>query len=188
MILQRLKHETQSYHDQMEVIVDLPARLRSREAYCAVLVRFYGFYAPVEAALDRLDGLAHVLPDITVRRKTPLIACDLAALGRSTHDLPWCAELPALPDVAHALGCLYVLEGATLGGQLIARQLAAGPGVTSDRGGAFFHSYGKETGSMWRSFGAGLAEYANTPEREATIIGAAQQTFRALEHWLAGKG
>jgi heme oxygenase len=190
MIMQRLKRDTQFHHEQIERIVDLPSRLRSREAYRAVLVQFYGFYAPLEASLHRIEGLILALSDVAARRKAGLIARDLLALGLSPSELPAlprCGDLPALPDVAHALGCLYVLEGATLGGQIIARQLAAGPSVTADSGGAFFSGYGPETGPMWRSFGTGLAAYVTTPEREAGVVTAARETFRAFERWLAGE-
>lgn len=190
MIMQRLKRDTRIYHEQIEQIVDLPSRLRSREGYRAVLVKFYGFYAPLEVGLRRIDGLALALSDVAVRRKAGLIARDLVALGVPAAELStlsYCDDLPALPDVAHALGCLYVLEGATLGGQIIARQLTDSLGVTADSGGAFFSGYGPATGPMWRSFGAGLAAYAATPEREAAVVTAARETFRAFERWLAGK-
>jgi heme oxygenase len=190
MIMQRLKRDTQIHHEQIERIVDLPSRLRSRAAYQAVLVQFYGFYVPLEASLRQIEGLKLVLSDMAVRQKTDLIARDLLALGVPASELPalpHCADLPALPNVAHALGCLYVLEGATLGGQIIARQLAGGLGMTAASGGAFFSGYGPETGPMWRSFNAGLTAYVTTPEREAEVLTAALETFRAFERWLAGK-
>jgi heme oxygenase len=190
IILQRLKRDTAHQHEQLERSVDLLARLSSREAYRAVLMQFYGLYAPIEAALDQVDGLALALGDLAARWKTGLIARDLAALDVSageTRSLPCCTALPALPDVAHAFGCLYVMEGATLGRQVITRQIASEVGVLADGGGAFFQGYGPLTGPMWRSFGAGLAAYATTPEREAVIVASAQETFRAFERWLAGK-
>lgn len=190
MILQRLKRDTRSHHEQIEDILDLPTRLRSRDSYRSVLVQFYGFYAPVEAALDMVDGLSLALDDVTARWKTALIADDLGALGvgaDALNVLPRCADLPRLPDVAHAFGCLYVLEGATLGGQVIARQIFDALDITGASGGAFFAGYGSETGLMWRTFGAKLSAYATTPEREASIIAAATQTFGAFAHWLAEK-
>lgn len=188
MILQRLKHATREDHQQVERTVDLGARLRSREAYGAVLARFYGFYAPLEAALAAVDGLALALADLGARSKAGLLARDLATLGVAADQLgalPRCGALPALPDVAHAFGCMYVLEGATLGGQLIARQLG-GLGVTPEAGGAFYTSYGPAVGPMWRSFGASLTAYATTPEREEAMVSTARATFAALEGWLAG--
>lgn len=187
----QLKRDTQVHHHQIEQMVDLPSRLHSRKAYQTVLVQFYGFYAPLEERLRHVEGLALTLSDIALRQKAHLLADDLVALGVPAHELPAlprCTDLPALPSVAHALGCLYVLEGATLGGQIIARQLATVTGRTVGDERAFFSGYGPQTGTMWRSFGIGLAAYAITPEREAAVLTAAKETFRALERWLVGKG
>lgn len=190
MVLQRLKRDTHAYHERIERRINLAARLSSRDGYRSVLARFYGFYAPVEAALSSVEGLSLALGDLAARWKTGLIARDLATLGLSARELPAlprCADIPALPDVAHAFGCLYVLEGATLGGQIIARQIVRALGVAADCGGAFFCGYNQETGLMWRSFGAGLAAYATTSEREAMMLLTARETFCAFDRWLEGE-
>jgi heme oxygenase (biliverdin-IX-beta and delta-forming) len=190
MILQRLKQDTRIYHQQVEEVVDLQHRLSSREGYRSVLEQFYGFYAPLEGALAGVPGLGLVLDDLVARQKTGLLAGDLGALGMTPSALallPRCRELPAMGEVAQALGCLYVIEGATLGGQIISRQISAELQLTPVHGAAFFTSYGTETGSMWRRFGAQLSAYATTPERETMIVDAALETFSTLRGWLAGK-
>lgn len=188
MVLQQLKHETRAQHEQIERVVDLAARFRSREGYRAVLARFYGFYVPLEAALAGVEGLALALDDLVTRWKADRLTRDLVALGLPAGELaalPRCADLPALPAVAHAFGCLYVLEGATLGGQLITRQVTTSLGVTPEYGAAFFSGYGPATGPMWRSFGARLTAHATTPEHAAAMVATAQATFRAFARWLA---
>lgn len=190
MILQRLKQDTRIYHQQIEEVVDLQHRLGSREGYRSVLEQFYGFYAPLEGALVGVAGLDLVINDLGARQKTGLLACDLGALGMTPSELallPHCRELPAMAEIAQALGCLYVIEGATLGGQIISRQISAEFQVTPTYGAAFFTSYGTETGLMWRHFGSQLNAYATTPERETMIVDAALETFSTLRGWLAGK-
>lgn len=190
MILQRLKQDTRIYHQQIEEVVDLQHRLRSREGYRSVLEQFYGFYAPLEGALAGVAGLGLALNDLVARQKTGLLACDLGALGMLPSAitlLPRCRELPAMAEIAQALGCLYVIEGATLGGQIISRQISVELQLTPNQGAAFFTSYGTETGSMWRRFGTQLSAYATTPERETMIVDAALETFSTLRGWLAGK-
>jgi light-regulated signal transduction histidine kinase (bacteriophytochrome) len=49
------------------------------------------------------------------------------------------------------LGALYVLEGQTLGGAVLARR-AAGLGLTRQAGASFLDAYGPERGAMWRGF------------------------------------
>jgi heme oxygenase (biliverdin-IX-beta and delta-forming) len=188
MILQRLKQDTRSSHQQIEELVDLSHRLSSPEGYRSVLEQFYGFYAPLELALAGVTGLELVLDDLVVRQKTGLLARDLGALGMAPDALarlPRCRELPVMAELAHAFGCLYVIEGATLGGQIISRQICAQFQFTPAHGAAFFTSYGTETGAMWRRFGSQLSAYATTPERELMIVDAALETFRTLRHWLA---
>jgi heme oxygenase len=80
-------------------------------------------------------------------------------------------------------GGLYVTEGATLGGQIISRQLEQMLGLSARRGAAFFTSYGLQVGSMWRSFCATLQ--AHTPaEKEDLVVDAAKQTFVCMHQWL----
>jgi heme oxygenase len=61
------------------------------------------------------------------------------------------AQPLARANLNFAVGCLYVLEGATLGGQFISRHLAT-LGIGPANGGLFFHGYGAKTGEMWKSF------------------------------------
>jgi heme oxygenase len=62
---------------------------------------------------------------------------DLQALGctPSLERLPMCAQLPVIDSSAACLGVLYVLEGATLGGQILRRKSLRGwPGRRQRRG------------------------------------------------------
>ena len=56
------------------------------------------------------------------RYRAPLILEDLARLGFPAQP-PLCLAMPSLRTHAQLLGALYVMEGSTLGGQVIARQL-----------------------------------------------------------------
>jgi len=101
--------------------------------------------------------------------------------------LPHCAALPALATEAEGLGCLYVVEGSTLGGQVITRQLLKSLGLTAENGVAFFNGYGAETGLRWKAFGAWLEEGAAQLDHDDAIIAGANETFRTLGDWLFAK-
>ena len=198
MLLHRLRHETRSLHDQLERhprLAPLTTDALSREAYGELLERLLGFYEPLEARLATQEAPV-ALAD---RWKTPLLVRDLHALGRSPAALPRCAALPEVCSAEHVLGCLYVLEGATLGGAVIRRHLARNLGVTPEAGGAFYASYGANVGPMWKAFCAGVEAYevgrwrpamrrqdrAPTDARAAdAVVGAARATFVALDDWL----
>lgn len=186
MILALLKQRTTSAHTRLEQGLDLEKRLQSLTDYRRLLQGFLGLYAPLEMALGSVLE-AHALPlDFAARRKVPLLESDLGALGLSAAEVqavPRCTALPPLPDLPEALGCLYVLEGATLGGQVMARYAARTWGLTPQQGSAFFSSYGTQVGKRWQTFGTVLHTWA-IPDQYERILDTACATFATFEHWL----
>jgi heme oxygenase len=185
-ILIRLKQETHADHVAAERALALHRSLASLTSYRRLIERFWGFYTPLEARLAAHGEWAQYGFDIGPRLKAPALARDLQALDRPTlSGLPCCDALPPDGGFLHALGCMYVLEGATLGGQIIARQAHAALGVTAECGGAFFASYGRHVGPMWRSFQELLVRAAVDEPAASAIVCGAHDTFRAFGAWLA---
>lgn len=182
-LLERLKIETRPAHDRIEAAIDLERRVASREAYRSLLARFYGFHAAWEAVAEA------IAPDRQAFRrrcKTDLLARDLQALEMSAHEiarLPRCHPLMPLPAPAAVLGSMYVVEGSTLGGAIIARDVERRLGLTAETGCAYFRSYGRDTAMMWKSFGAMLAA-ASSPETDDLIVASASRTFDVMHDWL----
>jgi heme oxygenase len=81
-----------------------------------------------------------------------------------------------------ALGSLYVMEGSTLGGQVISRILDRSPDLIGRV--RYFDPYGPRTGAMWRAFRAGLRGRVAAGADRRSIVAAAVQTFELLEDWL----
>jgi heme oxygenase len=183
-ILPRLKQETLPLHQQLEQRVDVLQRLQSVAAYRELLRAFYGFYAPLEQALETFDWPAVGL-EWAERRKVERLETDLQRLGVDLSTIPRCTQLPAVTDAASALGCLYVLEGATLGGQFIQKELASRLQITAENGAAFFNSYGERVGPMWAEFRQVLVSFSTNTEREDQIVRAAKDTFEKFDAWLA---
>lgn len=183
-IARRLRAETREEHAAIEVALGLTGADLSLARYLRRLEQFYGFYWPIEERLTSALGPLGEALDLPVRRKTPLLRADLAALGAAAEP-PLCPYPPPLADPDAALGCLDVLEGATLGGQVICRHVRAALGVTPERGARFFHGYGESTGARWRAFQTALAAAAATAAAQDRIVGAAIATFRALRRWCA---
>ena len=82
------------------------------------------------------------------RKKLPLIEKDLKSLllekSAADHELELIGQ-------HEALGAMYVIEGSTLGGNVIAKQLSKTEGfdgVTFN----FFGCYHENTGAMWKNF------------------------------------
>ena len=188
-ILARLRSETRLEHEAIEAALELTSSTLTRDEYRRTLERFYGFYRPLEAKLSEAGGWTQRGLDLTERQKAPHLEADLRALGVAVPaDLPVCADLPPHATPAAAFGCLYVMEGASLGGQIISRSIEKTLGVTPDTGGRFFHGYGDRTGPMWQAFRTALSEFAVTIAVEDEVVGAAKHTFEKLHRWLSAGG
>ena len=175
-----LRAATREQHDRIEQRVDLAARLASAEEYRGLLARLHGFYAPVEAALAPHAGDIAGL-DFHGRRKASLLLDDVRALGGAEE--PAAEDIPEVRSQAQALGVLYVLEGSTHGGAVIARMARERLGVTRERGASFFCAYGGSVGSRWRAFGDVVEDHTGGTA-PAEMRDAATGCFEALEDWL----
>jgi heme oxygenase len=192
MILQELKEQTRSHHEQVERAIDIPSRLQSRQSYEELLAGMYGLYAPLEERLAAIDGLSGPDYNVASRRKTEKLISDLSALGQSPQEIEHLSRCEALPDLstaARGLGCLYVLEGAALGGQIITKLVRDRLGLTPDNGCRFFAGDAERTPVAWGAFRQHLTSYVEGhPNCQAEVIAAASETFQAFEHWLGKQG
>lgn len=179
-LAQRLRDDTREAHDRIEAALDWERRVATREGYADLLARLHGFHAGFEAAAE---GLAE--PElIEPRRKAHHLRADLAALGWSEARI---ARLPvrqaALAGRADLFGTMYVLEGAHLGGQIIARHVAATLGLTPATGLAFYTGYGPATGALWRGFQDRLEAEFPGAAGDAVVAGA-HRAFETMRLWL----
>jgi heme oxygenase len=186
MIMARLRHDTADYHTRAEQAVDLRSSLSSRNDYRDLLGRLYGYYAPVETALERF---AAEIPELLIhqRRKTQLLESDLRILGHSAATIATLHRseaFPCLSGVASVVGSMYVLEGATLGGRVITRLLEKQLGIRHDSGGAFFASYGDRIDAMWSAFSQAAQRCCTAATQQDVAIKAAIETFESFTAWV----
>jgi heme oxygenase len=187
-ILELLRHETQHSHRALETQLDVLRHTCDLTTYRRLVQRFWGVYAPLEAQLCAQEHWRAHEGELAPRLKTPLLERDMRALGGDGPAPPQCAALPPLDGRAGVFGCLYVLEGATLGGQLITRQLQRNLAIGPENGAAFFSSYGRLVGPMWQRFRALLSEQVAGPEDERAALASAQATFDCFRAWFAAPG
>lgn len=178
---QQLRTATAPSHERLERALHQLGPMLDRERYTWQLKRFHGFLAVWEPALTPWFPPAFLTP----RYKLALVHQDLLALGLDAAEiaaLPLCPESAALcADPDGALGSLYVMEGSTLGGQIITRRLRDAPWCPA-QGLRYFDPYSSETGARWRETLACLAG-AGTGSAP-TIVAGARQTFDLLTSWL----
>jgi len=184
-LLSRLKTETAECHARLENALDLMRPEWPREDYVALLESFYGYIAPWE------NSAAAAMPAplrefFEGRRKAALLAADLTFLtgdNARASAVTKVERLPAMDRIGRVFGCMYVMEGSTLGGRFIAPHVATLFGLQSGRGNAYFEGYGLRTGSMWNAFRE--TARANVPPEQADVaVDAAIATFEGLHDWL----
>lgn len=180
MILQELKQRTRTHHEEVESAVDVMNRVFTLEDYKLLIGNFRCFYAAYEPTLP-IGGLAAAGFDYEPRRKLPALERDAAALGVNDSNASAVANTARLDTIARAFGSLYVIEGSTLGGQVISRHLKQHLGLTPENGAAFFNSYGSEVGPMWKRFGAAISAFGDGGYHDDEIVGAAIETFESIK-------
>ncbi|HJS84165.1 MAG TPA: biliverdin-producing heme oxygenase [Acetobacteraceae bacterium] len=178
----RLRGATAAAHEALDVTLREAACFASAEGYRRYLTAVEPLYASVEAELGAA-GATRLLPDWPRRRKLDLICADLRVLGGADgapRQRAAAARMGTLPApgwcVGAMFGTIYVLEGATLGGALLARALR-GLGVLSQGRACLLDPYGAERGAMWRAFLARLEDVVMTRQQEEALSAGALATF-----------
>jgi heme oxygenase len=171
---ERLRSRTRALHDDAERALDLESRLSSIDAYRGLLRSLWQLHAGYEAAFAAQPWLGSGI-DFERRRRSDMLLTDLSVLGVLT--VPSAPPKPPIRGLFDAIGCLYVIEGSTLGGQIIFQRVRERLGASADGAASFFRGYGPETGGMWRE----LIEAINvTPAHGAAadaIEAGARRTF-----------
>lgn len=185
-ILESLRTETRSLHDHLDhhpLMQELMSPGLTLATYAVILSKFLGFYRSIEPILAVQSLWPELGIDFEQRRKIPALDADRATLGISQVTVPLAPAPVWIQDAASALGTFYVLEGSTLGGQVITRQIRRHCALTPEHGLQFFASYGDAVGLRWKETRAALEKFAEQTHEEAAMIAAARLTFEALADW-----
>jgi heme oxygenase len=192
----RLRAATSDAHRSVEDAVDLPASVRTLEDYVRLLGRFWQLHAPLEERLEA-SAWAPRWTDLGIElsrhRRSHLVADDLAVLDAAPPSRP--VRLPALRTFGEALGCLYVLEGSSLGGSVLAPALRDAVGDVPLR---FFSGEGRGHPAPWQAVRHALRRFDARDEprdeprdkprdepQDQVVLGALE-TFAAFGRHLGG--
>ncbi|WP_157209820.1 biliverdin-producing heme oxygenase [Marinimicrobium agarilyticum] len=186
---QALRAATRAEHEALEA-QPLMRRLVSPEltlAEYSLIVRAQrAYYRLLEPALWPFERqLRDRLPDAGYRYQSRLPALERdsrqLALPADESEPGWVFRPTSAEQ---ALGVLYVLEGASQGGRLIARRLEQVLALDGENGARFFSSYAEH--SNWTLFCRWLEELPSEELWGEAITGA-QKTFTTLhihfDHW-----
>lgn len=153
----------------------------------AVTVQQYGGYLAVmhDVVKDAEDNiyplLKDVIPNVEARYKAAYMVQDLAVSGIGGKN----AFTPVFSvrqniSPAFALGIMYVVEGSSLGGRMILKNIEQALGFNPDNGARYFAGYGNHTGSYWKSFLSSMAKFEEDNACGDEIIAGATFAFNAI--------
>ncbi|RYZ72265.1 MAG: hypothetical protein EOP05_11200 [Proteobacteria bacterium] len=184
----KLKEATMASHTEIEsnpTLAKLTSPSLTESDYKFILSRYFGFFSPLEAQL-RERGAANLVPDFEMRVRAPRLFKDLRALGLSETDiagLQTCNALPSVESDSKKMGVMYVTEGSTLGGMLIAKHLRTMP-FFNEENGHFFTENPQSVSARWKAFIEKLESSAGSLN-EAETLKSATETFDKLDAWMS---
>ncbi|MBA2404436.1 MAG: biliverdin-producing heme oxygenase [Bdellovibrionales bacterium] len=178
-----LKTHTAQVHKDLEKKLNLLSPDMTIEAYIQLLKSFYGFYSSFESHLIKSE-YNHFMEN---RLKSKHIVEDLISLGLSEKEIGLISITPLQPhfSLEQWLGSLYVIEGSTLGAQVLTIHFTNKFNFLNLQGSKFFDGYGPKTGLYWKEFLSFLEkEWKDKSLSEDKIIASAQSTFLQIGLWL----
>lgn len=163
-----IKLNTQVKHTQVEQLIAkvLFSDELQPSAYLKLIICLYISYLSLEKSIRNFS----LTGDLMIKRsKLNFFLKDIESLEhdfglRNTFELSNLSF--EVKNAENALGVLYVMEGATLGGKIITNHLNNFDWINVERHCNFFNSYGSQRGKMWSEF-SDIANnhFNNFPER-----------------------
>ncbi|MEO1616456.1 MAG: biliverdin-producing heme oxygenase [Planctomycetota bacterium] len=190
---EHLRNATREIHEQLHLVVDLTRLLSDRVEYGAGLLRYQAAVQPVEEWLTKTKTklpAAELPGDLQDRLcKVAWLEEDRRALSQLVDSRPQRSSSRPVFDlneskshlISQVAGVLYVMEGMTLGGMQISKQLSDQLQVDIDSGGRFFAGYAQETGSRWTRLKEWLVNVGSRPDHNDDV--ASDAAKRVFDHF-----
>jgi heme oxygenase len=183
-----MRAATASAHERLHhlpAFAALAAGRLDRAGYRDLLARLLGFHEPMEAALAACLGDAAFGLDLRAMRRAGLLRDDLRTLGLARPTAIPGTPPPAFPSPPAAMGALYVTEGATLGGRLLANGLDDLLGPDAIAGRRFLLAGTDKARPAWREVRAAIDRCGVAPGALAAMIEGATATFTTFGAWFS---
>lgn len=186
--LEKLREVTAPSHQALENL-EISRKIISPEVtksdYAEYLMYMHDVVEDIEKNI--FPVLAPYIPDINSRKRIHLIENDLQNMGveYKTGIKPVTAE-GFRNNTAFAFGAMYVVEGSTLGGRFIYKNINTILQYNENTGASYFAGYGNTTGSHWKQFLEAFTTYAaDNTNAVSEMIAGATHTFNAIKKYLS---
>lgn len=182
MLQEILKSATKVHHDELESLMfvnEIMNKTLTLEQYKTLLATNYIVHSAIESKLhNALDVTLKTTLDIENRHKLEALEQDLLEIGMKKEELNALNfDFPDIKDNATSLGAMYVLEGATLGGNVIQKKLRATPAF-KNLGLNYYTVYAQNLMPNWLAF----VKVLNTSVPETEYPKAEDSAVNMFEH------
>ena len=179
--LEKLRSATSQSHIALEALPISSSVMDpdvSDAAYTAYLALMQDVVVQAEAEI--FPKITGIITDTGARRKAHFIAADLKDLGHGGQSASKPFGNTSGFSTAFALGIAYVVEGSSLGGRVILKNINTVLGYDAQRGARYFAGYGGQTGSHWKTFLNALVNCEGATGKGDEIIAGANFAFDAI--------
>ncbi|MBC7457788.1 MAG: biliverdin-producing heme oxygenase [Bdellovibrionaceae bacterium] len=184
---QILKEATHDVHKEIELCIPVLRPDLQIDELRSHLRRVFGFYQPLENKISIFIDQHGDEFEMKRRYKSSLLVNDLIGWGdsrESIHSIHTHSELNDISSLTDLVATLYVLEGSTLGNQIICRALSKNLNVSAFQM-SFYEGYGADTYSRWRSFKAQAETHTESLDIDLAIK-KSREIFQQFTIWLKG--
>ena len=183
-IHERLKQDTQSAHQKLDhhpYLLKLVSDKLCTKSYAEILnAKWFGLAeSNIHQHLLNVNDIAHI------ESKQALINKDIMALQSPIEhtSTPSTCALPLASNLHQALGVLYVVEGSTLGGQIIAPRVIKALGRTDVC--AFYQCYGANKLTNFKNTLTFIQQNTKNEEQVNQVVEGAKLSFESLYQYLS---
>jgi heme oxygenase len=181
-VMTTLKESTMDLHKEIEQHMPVFRKDFDKNKYQELLKKMHSFYKPFENSIQtslETQGQGEFYKE---RYKTPQIEADLKSLNTEPMSFAQ-PEMPTMNSLAAVAGALYVIEGSSLGGQIICKYLKENLALAPEQI-HFFQGYGPLTGKRWQEFQKWVGTLDFNEEETKVAVASARDTFKSMMNCL----
>lgn len=183
--LHRLRNATSELHSSLDSLTDWQQALSSASNYLNLLSAYLRAVEPADAAAAQFLSNSGIPSDFEPCVRTRWLQADIDAVSQDTNGViqQQFSNKPSfdcITTIPEAIGIQYVLEGSSLGGQILSKRLSSSLGYTPVNGGRFFAGYGDQIFPRWKAFSSWANQQLKTESQVAHAQQAAIYTFRCF--------
>lgn len=186
----KLQELTKPFHTKIETNVfalKLKNKTLTMDDYIEWLQKMYFFHRPIEQTVAGFVEFAEYGVELSSRFRADAALCDLDRLGIAfDKNIKIDVRIPSVTSFTEALGVMYVLEGSTLGGKVIAGMLNELFSDCQPLPTDYFYSRGENLIPMWMTYVEALNRFDINGQDTDILINSACETYSKLNDWLNG--